>query len=318
MLLSVVIPVRNESENLRELVTRLARVCEQQQWAYEIVFVTDINTDDTVDVLRELHQENPRVKMLKLSNAFGHHVAVYAGLQRVQGDVVVIMDGDLQDYPEDIPKLYAKLCEGYDIVYGRKQRKNESAVRNFFSRTFVRVLRWLSDYRMDFNTCMFRMVTRRVVDAVLQFKEREPSLTFIMGLIGFPTASVEVTSGAREHGKTNYPFWRQVNLAISSIVSFSTKPLRIISCVGLVLAGLSMLYFVVIIVQWGVLGIPVPGWATIIGMLSLLGGMLLFAQGVTGEYVARIFMETKHRPLYIVEEGIGFGEEQGGSRDERR
>jgi len=305
MHVSIVIPVRNEAENLRELGARVSRVCDALAWTYEIVFVTDINTDDTVQVLRTLHHDNPRVKMLKLSNAFGHHVAVYAGLQHVGGDIVVIMDGDLQDHPEDIPKLYAKLQEGYDIVYGTKACKNESVLRNLFSRLFVAVLRWLSDYRMDFNTCMFRMVSRRVVDAVLQFKEREPSLTFIMGMIGFPTASVEVTSGVREHGQTNYSFLRQINLAISSIVSFSTKPLRIISLFGLAMAGLSLMYFVVIIVQWCVFGIPVAGWATIIGMLSLIGGILLFAQGMTGEYIARIFMETKHRPLYLVEEQLG-------------
>jgi dolichol-phosphate mannosyltransferase len=155
-------------------------------------------------------------------------------------------------------------------VYGRKECKNESVLRNVCSRSFVAVLRWLSDYRMDFNTCMFRMVSRRVVDAVLQFKEREPSLTFIMGMIGFPTASVEVTSGVREHGQTNYSFLRQINLAISSIVSFSTKTTAH-HFIGRIDAGrVSLLYFMVIIVQWCVFGIPVAGWATIIGMLSLI------------------------------------------------
>jgi dolichol-phosphate mannosyltransferase len=302
--ISVVIPVRNEEKNLKELAGRLASTFEGMQRSFEVIFVTDLNTDHTVEVLKALHAADPRVKMLKLTNAFGHHVAVYAGLQHVSGDVIVIMDGDLQDHPEDIPKLYAKMQEGYDIVYGRKQRKNESALRNICSRSFVAVLRWLSDYRMDFNTCMFRMVSRRVVDAVLQFKEREPSLTFIMGVIGFPTASVEVTSGVREHGRTNYGFLRQINLAISSVVSFSTKPLRLISLLGLTMSLLSLVYFLLVLVQWIMLGIPVAGWATIIAMLSLIGGILLFAQGITGEYVARIFMETKRRPLFVVEEAI--------------
>jgi len=306
--LSIVIPVRNEEENLAELCSRLSAALEKMGCAFEVICVTDVNTDNTVGVLRALHQADRRIKMIKLSNAFGHHAAVYAGLAHAAGDAVVIMDGDLQDQPEDIAKLYEKMQEGYDIVYGYKERKNETWLRNFFSRAFVGVLRWLSDYRMDFNTCMFRIISRRVVDAVLQFKEREPSLTFIMGLIGFPTARVLVTSGVRAHGRTNYGFVRQINLAISSVVSFSTKPLRLISFFGLFLSGLSLIYFVIVLVQWSVFGIPVAGWATIIAMLALLGGMLLFAQGVAGEYIARIFMETKRRPLYIVEEQLGMSD----------
>jgi len=303
--ISVVIPVRNEEKNLKELAGRLASTFEGMQRSFEVIFVTDLNTDRTVEVLKALHAADPRIKMLKLSNAFGHHAAVYAGLAHAAGAAVVIMDGDLQDCPEDIPALHAKMREGFDVVYGTKERKNESRLRNFLSRSFVRVLRWLSDYRMDFNTCMFRMVSRRMVDAVLQFREREPSLTFIMSMIGLPTARILVTSGVRAHGTTNYGFMRQINLAISSLVSFSTKPLRIISLVGLCVSLLSLLYFAFVIVQRLGFGVPVPGWTTTTVLISFLGGMTLLAQGITGEYVARVFMETKHRPLYVVEQAIG-------------
>ena len=303
--ISIVIPVRNEAATLRELVVRLTAVMQALNVTYEIIFVTDVNTDDTVAVLRDLHRADAHVKPLKLSNAFGHHAAVYAGLAKSRGAAVVIMDGDLQDEPEDIPRLFECLRAGYDVVYGVKERKNESRLRNACSRAFVTVLTALSDHKVQYNTCMFRIVSRRVVNAVLQFQENEPSLTFIMSLIGFLTAAVTVTSGVRAHGRTKFPFWRQVNFAITSLLSFSTKPLRLISCAGLALSGLSLLYLLEMLIEKLAFGRGTLGWPTVVGLLCLLGGMILFAQGVTGEYIARIFVQSKRRPLYIVEEWLG-------------
>jgi dolichol-phosphate mannosyltransferase len=307
--LSVVVPVRNEGDNLVELTTRLHSALGTLSPHYEIIYVTDLNRDNTLAVLHQLNQEDPRVKVLKLSNAFGHHVAVMAGLAHTQGAAVVIMDGDLQDYPEDIPALHARLREGNDIVYGTKQRKNDSALRNLLSRTFLKVLRRFSDFDMDLNTSMFRIISRRVVNAVLQFKERDPSLTFIMGLIGFPTARVQVTSGNRQHGQTNYSFWRQINLAITSLISFSTKPLRMVSMLGICTSAVALIYFLFALGNWALFGVPVAGWTSLAALLGLVGGAILFAQGITGEYIARMFLETKGRPLYVIEERLGFKEE---------
>jgi len=304
--LSVVIPVRDEEHNVVELVTRLTATLSGMSLRYEIVFVTDLNRDNTLGVLRALNKHDDRVKVLKLSNAFGHHTAVVAGLQQTRGAATVIMDGDLQDYPEDIPKLYAKLREGYDVVYGTKEQKNESSLRNLFSKIFLRLLRLLSDYDMDFNTCMFRIISRRSVNEVLRFKEREPSLTFIMGFVGYPTARVLVTSGTRQHGDTKYSYWRQIDLAISSLISFSTKPLRCVSLIGLGVSALSFTYFLFALGKWFFWGVPVVGWTSLTALLGLVGGAILFAQGITGEYIARVFLETKNRPLYVVEESIGF------------
>jgi len=308
--ISVIIPVRNEADNLDELTRRLHSVLPQLSAEYEIVYVTDLNQDETLHVLRRLNGENPRVKTIKLSNAFGQHVAVMAGMAIATGDAVVIMDGDLQDFPEDIPLLHQKMLEGFDIVYGTKTHKNDSRLRNLLSRSFVKVLRLLTDFNMDLNTCMFRIISRRAADAVLRFKERDPSLTFIMGMIGFPTTKVMVTSGKRLHGNTSYGYWRQLNLAISSIVSFSTKPLRIVSLAGLGVSGLALIHFCFALTKWALFGVPVAGWTSLAALLGLVGGAILFAQGITGEYIARIFMESKDRPLYIVEEKIGFSEEK--------
>jgi len=304
--LSVVVPVRDEAANVGELVRRLGVTLADLRLRYEVIFVTDRNRDNTLEVLRDLSRQDEHIRVLKLSNAFGHHVAVVAGLAHTRGAAVVVMDGDLQDYPEDIPKLYTKLREGYDLVYGIKARKDDSAFRNLLSGAFLRVLRALSDYDLDFNTSMFRIVSRRVVDQVLRFKERDPSLTFIMGFLGFPTARVLVTSGVRSGGRTKYGFGRQMSFAISSLMSFSTKPLRLISITGLVIASLSLLYFLLVLVQQAVLRVPVPGWTTIVALLTFLGGAILFAQGITAEYIARIFLETKQRPLYAIEEAIGW------------
>jgi len=198
--LSVVIPVKDEEENLPELVSRLSSVVQEMKLSYEIIFVTDINRDNTVSVLNSLHEKNDRVKMLKLSNGLGQHIAAIAGLHFSRGNSVVIMDGDLEDYPEDIPKLYNKLQEGYDVVYGVRERKNESSLRNLFSKSFVRLLNILSDYKLDHNTNMFRIMSKRTVEEVCKFKENEPSLTGLTSVVGFPTAKVVATSGKRKAG----------------------------------------------------------------------------------------------------------------------
>ncbi len=303
--LSVVVPVRNEAENIPTLVARLTPVLERLSTEHEIIFATDLNRDNTLEVLRSLHRSDPRVKTLKLSNAFGHHIAVLAGLMVSRGEAVAVMDGDLQDHPEDIPLLYAKLAEGHDVVYGVKERKNESALRNLFSRTIVRLMNGLSDYDVDFNTSMFRIMSRRAVEQLCRFRERDPSITGLVSVIGLPTTKVLVTSGTRHAGRSNYSYWRQLNFAINFVLSFSTKPLRLISMLGLAISVLALLYFFVVVVQWLAFGTPVPGWPTVVGLLSLLGGVQLLALGVTGEYVARIFLEVKRRPLYVVEEEIG-------------
>ncbi len=303
--LSVVIPVRNEADNVPELVARLTKTIRSMGVTYEIVFVTDVNEDDTFGVLKGLQAQDAHVKILKLSRGFGQHVAVYSGLRHSRGRTVTIMDGDLQDLPEDIPRLYEKLREGFDVVYAQKERKNDSALRNLLSRTFIKLLNVVSDYPLEFNTSMFRILTRRTVEELLRFEEREPSLTALISLIGFPSATVPVTSGRRMKGRTNYPLIRQVNFAIGFLLSFSTKPLRVMSGIGVLMSGLSFAYLILVILQSVVRGTPVMGWPTLVSLITLLGGMQLFALGLMGEYVGRIFLQTKNRPQYFIEEKVG-------------
>ena len=303
--LSVVIPVRDEAENISDLVTRLTGTLVDLRVSYEILFVTDINKDDTFELIRQIHNEDGRVKVIKLSNTYGQHTAVVCGLRYCSGDAVVIMDGDLQDYPEDIPKLYSKILEGYDIVYALKEKKNVSPFRNLFSKMFVRMMNMISDVRIEHNTSMFRIISRRTVEEILRFKERQPSLTFIMSYIGFKAIAVKVASGERKGGKTKYSYFRLLNFGITSLLSFSTKPIRLISIIGFCVAGLNFVYLCMTLIQKIFFDIGVLGWTTIISLITFIGGIQLFVIGIIGEYIAKIFMETKERPLYIVDQKVG-------------
>ena|SRR5438552_10380893 len=303
--ISVIIPVRDEAEIIAELVARLVTTLEGMGRTYEVIFVTDINRDNTVAALREQNRLNPRIKTLRLSTARGQHIAAVAGLDVCCGDSAVLMDGDLQDHPEDIPKLYARLREGFDIVYGVKDQKDESFVRNSFSKSFVSLLNWLSDQKLAHNTSMFRIISGRTVRQLRQFREYEQSLTGLMALVNFPTSTVKVTSGQRTKGETKYSFFRQVNFAIGFLLGFSTKPLRLISVLGFVVGGVSFAYLIVVLVRAVFVGIPVAGWPTLVSLVTFLSGVQLLALGTIGEYVGRIFLESKRRPLYIVEEIIG-------------
>jgi dolichol-phosphate mannosyltransferase len=307
--LSVVIPVRDEASNIPVLAGRLKSTLDAMQLAYEIIFVTDVNKDDTVNVLKSQYQSDNRVKYIKLSRSFGQHVAVVAGLKASSGKFAVIMDGDLQDEPEDIPLLYNKINSGFDIVYGIKESKNESAIRNSVTRLFLRVISNLSDVKMDFNTSMYRIISRKAINEVLKYREIEPSLTFIMGSLNLPTEKVLVASGKRFSGKTQYPLSRQFRFALTSLLSFSTKPIEYVSILGLIISLISFIYFIIVIFQRLFTGIEVLGWPTIIALITLLGGMQLFAIGIIGQYIGKIFLQTKNRPLYIIEEQVGLKDE---------
>ncbi len=303
--LSIVIPVKDEEKIIPSLIERISSAILDLKITFEIIFVTDINKDHTVDVLQYFSEKNQRIKTIKLANCFGQHVAVMAGLDYSQGNYVVIMDGDLQDFPEDIPLLYRKITEGYDIVYAVKQKKNDSFFRNLSSRTFNSLMNLFSDIKQTSNTSMFRIISRKAVNEVIQFRENEPSLTYIFNYINLPTSTVKVRSGSRQEGKTKYNIFGLMEFAISSLLSFSRKPLKLISNLGLIMSFFSFLYFAIVIFQHFFMQIEILGWATIISIITFLGGIQLLSLGIIGEYVGRIYMQTKNRPLYIIEKKIG-------------
>lgn len=303
--ISIVIPVRDEEKNLDELVTRIFNSLEMINKSFEIIFITDINKDNTVQLLEDYSKKYSNVKAIKLSNGFGQHVAVMAGLDYASGEAIVIMDGDLQDCPEDIPLLYNKLCENFDIVYGIKERKNENVFRNSSSRLFNWIMNLFSDKKVSNNSSMFRIISRKALNEIVRFREYEPSLTYILGYINLPTAKIAVTSGTRHKGETKYNFIKLFSFAVSSLLSFSRKPLRMISILGLVMSLLSFLYLIIVLFQYLFLKIEVQGWATMVVVSTLIGGIQLLSLGVIGEYIGRMYMQTKNRPLYIIERKIG-------------
>lgn len=302
---SIVIPVRDEEKNIDNLVNRISSTLEKIHVTFEIIFVTDINTDDTIKLLEQHSRENQNIKTLELSNVFGQHVAVMAGLDHCSGEYIVVMDGDLQDAPEDIPLLYNKIREGYDVVYATKERKNGGFFRDLTSGMFNGLMNRLSDMKIDSNSSMFRIMSRKALEEVTKFREHDLSLTYIFSFINLPTATVKVGSGVRHQGRTKYGFFRLMGFATSSLLSFTRKPLRMISSLGLVVSMLSFAYLLIVLYQYFFLQIAVLGWATIIVIVTFTGGIQLLSIGVIGEYIGRIYMQTKNRPLYITKRKLG-------------
>ena len=305
MKLSVILPIRNEADTIPELISRLLSVLNHIEIDYEIIFVTDINTDNTLEILKRYSIADSKIKIIKLSNSFGQHVAVRAGLDHCEGDAAVIMDADLEMFPEDIPKLYSKLNEGFDIVYGVNKHKNRSFLKDLASKIFNKIMNLLSDENAALNTDMFRIISRKVINEIIKFREQKPSLTYIMGLINLPAVKVELEFGRRSKGRSNYNFKRQMNMAIDSFLSFSTKPVRFISLLGFFTSLVSFLYLLIVLIQKFFDKYTGIGLGTILVLIIFFGGLQLFAIGIIGEYIGRIFIQSKNRPLYIVEELFG-------------
>jgi glycosyltransferase involved in cell wall biosynthesis len=191
------------------------------------------------------------------------------------------------------------------VVYALKEKKNESFFRNLSSQVFNGLMNSLSDIKINSNSNMFRIISRKALTEVTKFREYEPSLTYIFSFINLPTATVKVTSGVRQQGKTKYGFFKLMSFAVSSLLSFSRKPLRMISNFGYVVSLVSLIYFIVVLYQYFFFGIPILGWATIVAIITFIGGIQLLSIGVIGEYIGRIYMQTKNRPLYVIEERYG-------------
>lgn len=305
--ISVIIPVRNEEKNLNPLSNRLVSTLNKMAVEYEIIFVTDENSDNTLHELNKLHRKNTKIKVLKLSKSFGQHIAVLAGIDFSKGENLVLMDGDLQDFPEDIELLYERLIEGYDVVYANKKNKNDTAFKNYTSSIFLNIMKLFSNSNVSYNFALFRIMTRRMAMELRKFQEIDPNIAGIMGLIGLPSSIVTVRSGKRVEGKTKYNLWKQINLAISFFTSFSTKILRVISFFGFIVSFMSFFYMAYLILSFIIMDSDsLRGWRSIVTLISFFGGIQILSLGIVGEYIAKIFIEAKKRPLYVIQEAIGF------------
>lgn len=313
--LSVVVPCYNEEAVIRETHRRLTEVLNTISGPeLELIYVDDGSDDDTLAILRELASGDSRVRVVALSRNFGHQVALSAGLEHASGGAVVTIDADLQDPPEVIPEMLERWRDGADIVYGqREQRPGEPALRLLSIRAFYRVINWLSSTPIPMDTGDFRLVDRRVLDALSAMPERDRFLRGMVAWTGFRQEFVRYPRASRFAGVTKYPVRKLVKLAMDGMMSFSLIPLRLAIWMGFFVATLSCIGIVYAVVVRLTTSAWVQGWAMLMVALLFLGGVQLIFLGVMGEYLGRIYMELKKRPLYFVKERRGFADD---SRDE--
>jgi glycosyltransferase involved in cell wall biosynthesis len=314
MLLSVVVPCMNEEEGLRETNRRLSAVLEQAAVNFEIIYIDDGSTDSTLDVLRDLQAHDTRVRLIRLSRNFGHQIAITAGLEHASGDAVVIIDADLQDPPEVILEFLSKWLDGYDVIYGvRTERDGETTFKLWSAKLFYRLITHLSDTRIPLDTGDFRLMDRRVVDALLSMPERDRFVRGMVSWLGFSQIGVSYHRAPRVAGVTKFSLFRMVRFALDGIFSFSILPLRLATWTGFAASALALFGIAVILLE-RFLQMPglVKGWSSAVVAQLFIGGVQLICLGLIGEYVGRIYGESKRRPLYIVRERIGFDVRQPG------
>jgi len=305
-MISVVAPVHNEADSLAELHRRLTAALVPLG-KYEIVLVDDGSTDASWERMFALAGVDPRLRLLRLSRNFGHQAALTAGLDAARGDAVVLIDSDLQDPPELIPELVAQWRNGYDVVYAlRAAREGETPFKRWTAAAFYRLLRRMTPVEIPANAGDFRLLSRRAVDALARMPERARFLRGMTSWVGFRQTGVPYRRDARFAGETKYATSRMIRFALDAITSFSTTPIKVVTGFGALL-----IVFCVGVLAWALYvkfftSEAIQGWTSVLIVVLLLGGMQLVGLGVIGQYVARIFEEAKHRPLYFVQESFGF------------
>lgn len=307
-LLSVVIPVYKCGECLPELNRRLRAALARLTDNYEILYVNDGSPDDSWTTIGSLAAGDKRVKGIRLSRNFGQHIAITAGIDAASGDWIVVMDGDLQDRPEDIQRLWEKAKEGYDIVFARRAVRRDHWLKRWGSRLFYRVYAGMTDGRFDPAIANFSLCSRQVADELLKMRERSRSYPLFLKWLGFRWAAVDVVHDPRGHGRSSYSLPKLVNFAVDSIVSQSDKPLRLSIAFGFVTATASLIYGLYLIYKYFFLYQPVAGWTSVMVSLIFFFGLLFTNLGVLGLYIGKIFDEVKWRPLYVVRQTVGFME----------
>lgn len=310
MLLSVIIPCYNEDAVLRATHERLTKVMDQlPDLDYELVFVNDGSRDQTQLMLAQLHLHDPRVRVLLLSRNFGHQIAVTAGLEEARGDAVVIIDADLQDPPEVIPEMVNLWREGNDVVYGiRLEREGESKFKLWTAKVFYRVINRLSETKMPLDAGDFRLLDRKVVEVLKTMPERARFLRGMVSWAGFRQVSLPYARAARHAGDSKYPLAKMIHFAMDGIISFSLVPLKLAIWTGFLAIWIAVAGIIVAVIDRVMDKNLTRGWASLFVAVLFMGGVQLVSLGIIGEYLGRIYTEVKRRPLYVVQERLGFTE----------
>jgi dolichol-phosphate mannosyltransferase len=319
MLISVIIPCHNEAAVLPEAHRRLSELADRLRdtISFEFIFVDDGSRDETPQFLHGLAQTDPRVRDLRLSRNFGQQIATTAGLENAAGDAVVLIDADLQDPPEVIETMITRWQEGYHVAYGKRtERPGETAFKLWSAKLFYRLVQGISAAPIPSDAGDFRLMDRRVVDALLRMPERDRFLRGMVSWVGFRQIAVPYKREPRFAGASGYPLWKMVGFALDAIVSFSFAPLRLAVWTGFVTIGIALLGIIYAVVlrffadpsQW------VRGWASLFVAILFMAGVQLISLGIIGEYIGRIYGEVKQRPLYFVRERFGFDDDTGAPR----
>ncbi|MEM8780280.1 MAG: glycosyltransferase family 2 protein [Cyanobacteria bacterium P01_G01_bin.49] len=315
MFLSIIIPCYNEQEVINETHCRLMTVLEKLTHQFELIYVDDGSQDQTAERLRQLQQTEQRIKVIFLSRNFGHQMAVTAGLDYVRGDAIVLIDADLQDPPEVIEKMIDQWYQGYDVVYGvRTDRQGETPFKLWSAKAFYRIINRLSDVPIPLDTGDFRLMDRRVVEALKMMPERDRFLRGMVSWVGFRQIAVPYKRSPRLAGVSKYPLFKMIRFALDGILSFSLVPLRLTIWAGLFTVALSIIGILYALFVRLFTSSWVPGWTISFIAILFIGGIQLVFLGVIGEYIGRIYREDKRRPLYLVREQLGFGTEYQNDR----
>ena len=304
--LSLLVPVFNEEEAIPHFMDSVCRVMARLGMSWEVLFVNDGSNDSTLDTLRALQRQHSEVRVIDFSRNFGKEAALTAGLDFSRGRAVIPIDVDLQDPPEVIGEMVEKWREGYEVVFAiRARRDSDSHLKSFSARLFYRFYNWMSQVEIPPDAGDFRLLDRRVVDAICRLPERNRFMKGLFVWPGFRQAVVSYERQPRSRGNTKFSYWRLWNFAVDGVTSFSTLPLRVWSYVGGIVALISFLYAIFLIGRTLSYGIDVPGYASLMVVVLFLGGLQLLTLGIIGEYLGRTYEEVKGRPIYVVRETYG-------------
>ena len=306
--LSIVVPVYNEEEVLPELHRRLSAVLDSLEIRSDIIYVNDGSRDNSLNIIHGF--QDSRVTCIDLSRNFGKEIAMTAGLDHTSGNAVIVIDADLQDPPELIPKLVEQWQNGYDVVFARRTaRDGETFLKKITAKMFYRLIRTISRVEIPENTGDFRLLSRRAVDSLKKLLENHRFMKGLFAWIGYPQIAVNYHRDPRFAGKTKWNYWRLWNFALEGITSFTVMPLKVATYLGMLTAFLSFIYTVFVIYKTLFFGEPVQGYPSLMVIILFLGGVQLISLGIIGEYLGRVFNETKQRPLYFVNKVETFDEQ---------
>jgi polyisoprenyl-phosphate glycosyltransferase len=305
-LISIIVPCYNEEDVIAETYLRLNAISKRLEFDMEIIFVNDGSQDKTLPILVEIAEKSKNIKVINFSRNFGHQLAITAGMDYAEGDAIVVIDADLQDPVEVILDMVEQWKNGYEIVYGKRiERKGETIFKKLSAKIFYKLLRMLSHEVIPVDVGDFRLIDRKVADALIKMPERSRYVRGLIAWLGFKATSVEYAREPRFAGQTKYPLSKMLKLGLDGIFSFSYRPLKIASVLGGTVSGISFLYLIYIIIQKLINNTIVSGWASLMVVLLFMSGMILLILGIIGEYIARIYEEVKARPQYVITNTIG-------------